>query len=386
MPRSFARIWRIGLLAGVLFSLGASGCGPQDAADGMSAEARKYLNEVLEIMQKRALHRDSIDWKRVREETLARAANAKTTTDTYVAIAHALSQLKERHSFLQLPDSLDKERKHAIWAEMQAELVKGRDPEVSRGKRSPFSATNEMDGHIDRRKGKVFAHVVVPHCYGQYAEWSRNTPYFEEFTKKLRAIVLDLLAQKPDGWIVDLRGNGGGNMWPMLGGIGIVVGPGDLGSFQYPGGSPSTWFYQDGKACQRDNGEVSVKSETPPPPAELAELPWVAVLIDRDTASSGEAVAISFAGRPRARSFGERTAGYSTANQDVPLSDGAMLRLCDAVEADRKGHRYEDGIDPDVMLPAPDSRPAEDADAVLQAGQDWISSQIEFYRRSPAQR
>jgi C-terminal processing protease CtpA/Prc len=28
------------------------------------------------------------------------------------------------------------------------------------------------------------------------------------------------------GWIVDLRNNGGGNMWPMLTGIGSILGEG----------------------------------------------------------------------------------------------------------------------------------------------------------------
>jgi C-terminal processing protease CtpA/Prc len=100
----------------------------------------------------------------------------------------------------------------------------------------------------------------------------------------------------------------------------------------------------------------------------------VAVLFDRGTSSSGEAVAISFAGRPHARSFGEHTSGFSTANQNVPLPDGAMLLLCSSVEADRTGRRYPDGLDPDVPLTAPESRPAEDADAVIQAAQDWLVS------------
>jgi C-terminal processing protease CtpA/Prc len=86
-------------------------------------------------------------------------------------------------------------------------------------------------------------------------------------------------------------------------------------------------------------------------------------------------VAISFTGRPRARSFGEHTAGFSTSNERYRLSDGAALFLCVGIEADRTGYRYPDGIDPDVKLPTPDSRPTEEKDAVLQAAEDWIASQ-----------
>jgi hypothetical protein len=57
------------------------------------------------------------------------------------------------------------------------------------------------------------------------------------------------------------------------------------------------------------------------------------------------------------------------------LPDGASLFLCVGIELDRTGRRYPDGIDPDVKLPAPDSRPPEDKDAVLGAAEDWIVMQ-----------
>src|SRR5215471_7650097 len=107
----------------------------------ISEAARTYLNGVLDTMEKRALNRDTIDWKRVRAETLALAGGAQTTTDTYVAIAHAIGELKERHSFLMLPDTLDKDRRQTIQARMYAELSKtrGAASDGSRA-RSPFAS------------------------------------------------------------------------------------------------------------------------------------------------------------------------------------------------------------------------------------------------------
>src|ERR1700743_2200779 len=66
-----------------------------------SDAASSYLNQLLDIMQTHALHTKEIDWPEVRRQAMARAAGAQSTTDTYVAIAYALTQLKERHSFLQ---------------------------------------------------------------------------------------------------------------------------------------------------------------------------------------------------------------------------------------------------------------------------------------------
>jgi hypothetical protein len=112
------------LLVVVAFTVGAPWSSAQANLAEMSESARTYLTGVLDKMEKGALNRDSIDWKRVRAETFALAGSAQTTADTYVPIAHAIGELKERHSFLMLPDSLDKDRKLAIQSQMWAELAK----------------------------------------------------------------------------------------------------------------------------------------------------------------------------------------------------------------------------------------------------------------------
>jgi carboxyl-terminal processing protease len=222
-----------------------------------------------------------------------RAAGAKNAADTYLAIAHAIAELQDSHSFFKLPDNLDPYRKQVVQSEMWAEMAKTRGSTLSRGK-SPFSPSREMTGHIDRRNGKAFAHVVVPQCLGQYTEERTNRPHYDEFPRRLNGIILELLVQKPDGWILDLRGNGGGNMWPMLAGIGMLLGEGDAGSFQQLGGSSSTWFYKEGKIILRDNGAESVQSEIPGRAAGITDAPWMAVLVDRGTGSPAELVAVSF--------------------------------------------------------------------------------------------
>jgi hypothetical protein len=376
MRRTHTRIHRIAPSLILLAALAATCSSAQESPEGISPAARTYLEQALDLMQQHALNKSSIDWPHLRTETLARASHAKGTADTYPAIAFALTQLKEQHSFLQLPDSLPAAQREAA----TAEINKVRGPSKSDSDQSPFAPQKEIQGHIDRRNGKVFAHLVVPMCLGKYSEWEKNAGDFQEFAEKLHALVTDLHAQKPHGWLIDLRGNGGGNMWPMLAGIGAVLGEGDLGTFVSADGERVPWYYKAGKAGTRDSkGEVEIAAHVENPPFALPELPWVAVLLDRSTASLGEAVAISFTGRPRARSFGEHTAGFSTSNERYRLSDGAALFLCVGIEADRTGYRYPDGIDPDVKLPSPDSRPTEEKDAVLQAAEDWIASQTKAF-------
>ena len=61
----------------------------------------------------------------------------------------------------------------------------------------------------------------------------------------------------------------------------------------------------------------------------------VAVLTNQAVASSGEAIAVAFRGRPGTRTFGADTCGLPTANESYTLSDGATLFLTVAREADR---------------------------------------------------
>jgi carboxyl-terminal processing protease len=364
----------LGLFPAVFSIVVANSSEAEKRLDVSSPDSQTYLERALDLMQKNALHRDSIDWARIRAETLARATNATTPLDTYPAIAFALTQLQEHHSFLEPADNLPSAKREAVMAEMK----KIRDSSFSAHvTRSPFASRKEILGHIDRHAEKLFAHVVIPMYIPEFAEDAKNEASDQQFAEKLHSVVSNLQAQKPDGWIVDLRGNGGGNMWPMLAGIGMILGEGDLGAFVSANGDRELWFYQAGRAGTRssDNQE-GVDSYVKTRPSVLQTLPWVAVLVDRGTGSSGEAVAISFAGRPRERSFGEHTAGYSTANEDDPLPDGAVLHLCVGTYADRTGRQYPDGIDPDLMLPAPDSRPAEEQDAVLLAAENWLTTQI----------
>ncbi len=51
------------------------------------------------------------------------------------------------------------------------------------------------------------------------------------------------------GWIVDLRDNPGGNMWPMVAGLGPILGEGVLGFFVDPDSVVDTWTYADGASA-----------------------------------------------------------------------------------------------------------------------------------------
>jgi carboxyl-terminal processing protease len=165
----------------------------------------------------------------------------------------------------------------------------------------------------------------------------------------------------------------GGNMWPMLAGVGPLLGEGDrLGQF-FTLESQSDWKYRNGVAAEIENGKEDPYPPVAGVPYKMPGTPKVAVLIDSGTGSSGEAIAIAFQGRPEARFFGEHTAGVSTANEVFKLPDGAAIWLTIGVDADRTGKQYMNGIDPDEAISSSNAILPDAEDPVLQAAFVWLT-------------
>jgi len=183
-----------------------------------------------------------------------------------------------------------------------------------------------------------------------------------EFADAIQAQIRSRDAANLAGWIVDVRSNRGGNMWPMVAGVGAVLGEGVAGYFVPPSGAPTAWSYQAGAALSGTSEIV----RTSQPYVLRAAAPRVAVLTDNFVASSGEAVVVSFRARANTRSFGAATCGQSTANAPFRLSDGATLQLTTALMADRNRTAYGGSIAPDEAL--------SDTDVVPRAIA-WLRSQ-----------
>jgi hypothetical protein len=336
----------------------------------VSTVAADYLNHALDLMQQHALHRSEIDWASVRKGAVQHAQGAQTTEDTYPGIFFALAQLREHHSFLRIPDSLTEEQKRKAYAARRATLNPP-SPEEKALSVSPFRTRAEPEGHLLHFGDRVFAWVSIPACSARHSKWADNLADFRDYATKLHSVAADLEGVHPSGWIIDLRGNEGGNMWPMLAGIGFVLGEGNVGSFVNGNGAEETWSYRDGAASVEGKNMNDFKLDAP---RSLPMLPSVAVLIDSGTASSGEAIAVAFKGRPRTRFFGTHTFGLASSNEMFPLPDGATLFINDAIDADRNHHRYENGIEPDVVFSVPLIQPTENADTALQNALSWLST------------
>jgi C-terminal processing protease CtpA/Prc len=160
-------------------------------------------------------------------------------------------------------------------------------------------------------------------------------------------------------------------MYPMLAGLGPVLGEGIAGQFIDPDGHAVTWSYSAGQAFIDTEAVVGVHGSAY---TLQAESPPVAVLMGSTTSSSGEAIAISFIGRPNTRSFGRPSAGFTTANAPFELSDGAVINLTTSLMADRTGRTYGARLRPDEVVAVGPSSVTTD-EAVPLAAIDWLMAQ-----------
>ena len=281
----------------------------------MSTPADDYLAAALAIIEQHAMHRARIDWPTLRLAATRHAVGASTPADTYDTIRWVLTQLQDGHSFFDPPDR----------------------GEIAIASGAYDQEATVPNGHL--RTDRI-AYLQVPAFRGSPQHGTR-------YADALQTQIAQLDTADPVGWMVDLTENSGGNMWPMLAGLGPLLGEGPLGSFDFPNQPPAIWSYRAGQACfddfalaQTSNGGYHLRKIAPP----------VALLTTTRTASSGEAVLVAFCGRPNTCRFGTPTRGLTTANEGFPLPDGATISVTVATFVDRLGRVYGQAIAPDQYV------------------------------------
>lgn len=386
----------------------------------MSAQAHTYLSNALDIIENNSIMRDKVDMKTLRRDALAVVPNAQTPTDSYPAILFALKGLGDNHSFFQTPEQsrlyasgggkglgIAFDSNHLIIIDVvpdsPAELAGIRVGDIVltvNGKPVQEDALTQIRTAVLqepivrltlRRSGqdKPVDISVVPGVYKQSFQPNVtpvdgslgyiNLPSFgnldqndsRNYANTVQQGIRDLDSKGVCGWIVDLEKNSGGNMYPMLAGVGPLLGDGDDGAFVDANSRQTPWGYRRGKT--NGGGRIDVQVD---PPYELKNPSApVALLTGPITASSAEVILISFRGRLNARSFGEPTSGLTTANQNYTLSDGAVIYLATGLERDRTGQTYLNSIAPDELIKGDPTLIGTDQDPSRQAAIDWLHRQ-----------
>jgi hypothetical protein len=272
----------------------------------------EIVKAAVDLMRHHALNADRVDWAAAQPLIARKVKASKGPADAYEIIDEVIRQLGDRHSALVPPVTV---RKYAQGSQYSAA------PKVS-----------VSDG---------VGTVAVPGFSGL------SSAAVQDFARALASDIAEAAPQVRAGWIVDLRDNPGGNMWPMLSGLSPLLGKEKVGSFRDSKGRDSRWRIQSPGVAMPDLSDARV-----------------AVLTGRRTASSGEAIVVAFRGRSNTRSFGQPTRGLSTGNQLYDLPGGARLALTTSHFVDRTGEAYGGEIRPDETV--------DEKDAIFRA-LEWLN-------------
>jgi carboxyl-terminal processing protease len=169
------------------------------------------------------------------------------------------------------------------------------------------------------------------------------------------------------GWIVGLRGNGGGNLIPMLIAIAPLLGPGPTVSYRRRDGTTDVYRLDSGGNLIAPDGSALAAVPARAAPSSRRGLA-IAVLQGGSTASAGEGVLMALVGRPNVETFGDETFGIPTGNSLVEFADGSAINLTQAIGIDAAGIPHETAIKPGI--PTPGRRTDQ-----LDAARDWILAQ-----------
>ena len=307
----------------------------------MPDSVRRYVSTAMAAFRTHSVHQAEVDWRSLEDSVVTRAANAQVPASTWDALTWALRGV-DAHSFLMPPER------------MMKALTGGMAPAARPAASGPLGKL--LDGRI----GFV---VVPPHA-------GPNRPAYVD---SLQSQIGALDSAGACGWVVDLRENTGGNIWPILAGVGPLLGAEVVGSTT---NSPPGvgWHYRDGRSWSGGNtppAEPLGWGSAAPRRVSNANAP-VALLVGRQTASSGEMTLLAFLGRGNVRSFGDSTAGRNSVNTSVPLSDGATLIVTSAYPRDRLGRTYPLTVAPDEFVSSDGSA---GGDAPLRSAVAWLRRQ-----------
>lgn len=320
--------------------------------------AHEYLTHAVRLIRLHAYYAARVDWLAMLAAAGA-VADDLPPADRYTWIREILRQLGDRHSSLVEPAAA-------------TEMHQGAQYQTPTG----------------RLLADEIAYIDLPGVSGDEADPSA-------YATAVHALLRALRAGGARGWIVDLRRNSGGNLGPMLAGIGPLLGAepespeaaeetgakqsrrphdnaGVVGGFRAADGSVARWLYRAGAIGL----ERWILARAADPLETLGDQAGgavpVAVLTGPLTRSSGELTLVAFRGRPNTRSFGEPTAGVPTSNEVLALPDGAEIFLTTNLGTDRAGQSYEDALPPDEPVPIDWAQIGTPADPVIARAVAWL--------------
>ncbi|CAM3681191.1 S41 family peptidase [Sphingobacterium prati] len=284
---------------------------------------KSFVDKSIELIAANSIHKENLEV--IKHELYNKSRNLNSIDETAALYKDVFKQLNDYHGSLK---------------------YKGK----TYGWNNPNVMTNGyLKNRINMDKS-TFSQVI-----DQKIGYLRIVGNSDFAFKKVDSIADDIVAHINDinsveikGWIIDLRLNTGGNMYPILLGLKEFIGNNlRFGGFRDAGNKPSgDWEIKAGKLLI-DGNRLDRKTALTYPIAN--DVPLV-ILTSCYTASAGEMAAISFIGRNNTFIVGEKTANYTTAVLGFKINDYAGINLSTDYVVDRNLKVYKSYISPDVEV------------------------------------
>ena len=326
------------------------------AAQGDAADARSLLREALAALRTAPLGAEKVAWDPLEAELAAGLGADATLADAHGAIARAVGALNDPHARFEPPPGAQPPAARPAEPASPESGVSDSAPEETPAPPSVTTGVMLADG---------CAYVVVPGCFAP------DVDGLQAFALRTAGEIARLEAEGPRAWVIDLRLNGGGNVWPMLLGLRGLLPEGALMTMHEPGGRVAEFGLSGDEAWIDWGGGAEAQLRLPADQRRAAPevAGRVAVLIGPWTMSSGEALAICLRTLPEVRFLGEASAGLTTVTNIYPLADGSRLILPVAAMGDREARVVGGAIEPDRTVSF-DAWPSAD-DAAASAARRW---------------
>ena len=270
---------------------------------GCSSPNETYIRDAIQQMDRKGLYAEGEEWEATKKEALS-----------------------------QEPETLE-----------EAQEIINKAAKVAGGKHSYLMPANKAQAREKRSNEEVSPSVTMIEdsiCMIHLPAFAGD----DENCQRYARTVLNSIPDTVKGVCIDLRGNHGGNMYPMIAAVHRFL-PDDI--------------FLKFKMRRRFQSVMPINKEFVAKIVGIDIEPRincpVAILTDEATASSGEAVLLSFRGLDNARVFGSPTAGYASANESIIFYNGSILALTVSCDIARTGEVFcDDPIVPDVETGSPE--------------------------------
>lgn len=344
------------LIAAVISISGCASSPPRDAGAKLS-HPQPLAREAVEVIKAQALAVREVDW----DAELRRIESAAPPMAPGEAVRAVLAAYGDPHAAYQSAEEAQAWRNGAGTrpsATGEGAQQAGNDAAAEK----PQVPDGPWGNLLDERTG----YIGLPPC----GTGDRRQMTLYAWT--IRGLIASQSAAGATSWVIDLRLNGGGNIWPMLVGLAPLLGDGPQFRSLMPRGAAQV-FGLSGDAGWMDVGAgpvLNFELINAERPARDVRGDRVATLIGPWTMSSGEMMAVALISCGQTRTFGESTAGLTTITGFFPLSDGSVLVLPTGRVATAAGRVFDGRIEPDTPVEIGEW-PRQDDD-VVRAAQEWL--------------